>query len=83
MKFIQHLSFMFAFLFLFGISAHCGQLSIIDLKNRSADEIIRIIQPLLFELNFSMIPVGDEECGIQLSKTSAYLQQLQPLLAVQ
>ena len=38
---------MFAFLLLFGISAHCGQLSIIDLKHRTAGEIIRIIQPLL------------------------------------
>jgi len=47
MRAIQHISFMFAILLLFGISAHCGQLSIIDLKHRTAGEIIRLIQPLL------------------------------------
>jgi len=47
MKVVQHISFIFAFLLTFEIYAHCGQLSIIDLKNRTADEIIRIIQPLL------------------------------------
>jgi hypothetical protein len=36
-----------AFLLLFGASAHCGQLRIIELKHRTAGEIIRIVKPLL------------------------------------
>jgi len=47
MKFFQHINIMFAILLLFGISAHCGQLRIIDLKYRTAGEIIPLIQLLL------------------------------------